>query len=228
MGFLCKVSAQEVLTNAAVIEMVRAELPEEIIIAKIEAGSGAFDTSTEALKELTEAGVPKAVIVAMIAEAGRMSKAAAADAKEEAKLLGAVPEQGKLKDLLSLSKIYILTDDLKARDRIEKELRKIKRFEVVDKVEICDFVIKYETWTELVNVTATVIGNTATARENRQLVGLFTVMTASDVSDEGRLRMVYSVRKTKYYIWEDNPAESTTKQFVKDLQKAAALSGVRH
>jgi len=35
----------------------------------------------------------------------------------------------------------------------------------------------------------------------------------------------YSARKSKYFIWEDDPAESTTKQFIKDLMKASASMG---
>lgn len=216
--------AQEVVTNKDVIILFNAGLDAEIIIAKIKAGIPSFDTSTEALKALSDAGVPKSVIVIMIEEAGKTARSSAASAREDEKLLNSVPEQGKLKDLLILKKVYIATEDLKARDRIEKELAKVKRYTVVDRIESADFVIKYESWTETVNVTATVVGNTATARENRQMVGLLTVLTGSETSEGGRLRLVYSTRKTKYFVWEDNPAESSTRQFIKDLTKAAVLN----
>ena len=217
--------SQDILTSAAVIEMVKSGLTAEIIIAKIRSSTVAFDTSTPALKALSEAGVPEHVVVAMITEAGKVSKASAQSARENDKVLSSVPEQGKLKDILSKSKIYLSTEDLKARDIIEKELRKIKKFVLVDKIEESDFVITYESWVETVNVSATVVGNTATARENKQLIGQFTVKMTSDSTESGRVRLIYSTRKSKYFVWEDNPAESTTKQFIKDLTKAAALAG---
>lgn len=220
-AFVC--TAQEVITNRDVVAMVKSGLPEEIIIAKIQAGGGAFDTSTESLKQLTEDGVPKQVIVIMIAEAAEAQKAQAVAEAADAKALGAFPEQGKLIDLLGKTRVYIVTDDLRARDRIEKQLARNTKFKVVDRVELSEFVIKYESWVERVNVTATVVGNTATARENTQLVGLLTVMMPSTAGEAERLRMVYSVRKSKYFVWEDNPAESTAKQLLKDLQKASAL-----
>ena len=219
------VYSQDILTNAAVVEMVKSGLSPDIVIAKIRSSSVNFDTSTSALKVLKEAGVPENIVIEMITEGGKADKASAALARENDKILSGVPEQGKLKELLDKTKVYINTKDLKARDIIEKELKRLKKFTVVDKVETCDFVIDYESWTELVNVSATVIGNTATARENHQLVGLFTVKAFSDSTDSGRMRLIYSARKSRYFVWEDNPAESTTKQFIKDLIKVAALSG---
>ena len=219
------VYSQDILTNTAVVEMVKSGLSSEIVIAKIRSSSVNFDTSTPALKALKEEGVPENVVIEMITEAGKASKASSAVARENDKLLSSVPEQGKLRELLDKTKVYINTEDLKARDIIEKELRKIKKFSVSDKVEGSDFIIEYKSWTELVNVSATVIGNTATARENNQLVGLFTIKLISDTTESGRWRLIYSARKSKYYVWEDNPAESTAKQFIKDLTKVAALSG---
>jgi len=226
--FVIPVRSQDILTNAAVIEMVKTGLSQEIVIAKIRSSSVSFDTSTQALKILSDSGVPESVVVAMITEAGKASKANAAEEKADNKVMSGVPEQGRLRDILSKTKIYLLTEDLKSRDIIEKELRKIKKFVLVDKVEDCDFAIKYESWTETVNVSATVIGSTATARENKQLIGVFTVMMPSDDPKLGRVRLIYSARKAKYFIWEDNPAESTTKQFIKDLTKAASIPGEKH
>ena len=54
------------LTNKDVLEMVRAGLVPEIIVAKIKATTCAFDTSPTVLKELKEAGVSDTVILAMV------------------------------------------------------------------------------------------------------------------------------------------------------------------
>lgn len=216
---------QDLVTNKSVIEMVKIGLSAEVVIAKIRASVVSFDTSTNALKELSDAGVPEIVVVEMINQAGKATRDASKTERENSKLLNSVPEQGKLSDLLSVRTAFVSTDDLKARDIIIRELKKIKKFEVVDAIENADFIVQYDSWTELVNVSATVIGNTATARENHQLVGLFTIKMMVEKNEAGRLRLVYSARKSKYFVWEDNPAESTTKQFIKDLTKAAAALG---
>lgn len=54
------------LTNSEVVALVRAGLSETVIIAKIRNAPCAFDTAPEALKDLQLAGVPDAVIVAML------------------------------------------------------------------------------------------------------------------------------------------------------------------
>src|SRR5690606_16637832 len=123
--------AQEVMRNSDVVGLVQSGLDAEIIIAKIRAGIPAFDTSATALKELAESGVPKSVIVVMIEEAGKVAKSSKAAVAEDARLLNSIPEQGKLSDMLSRSRIYIATEDLKARDIIAREIGKIKRFSVV-------------------------------------------------------------------------------------------------
>lgn len=56
----------EVLTNYDVIELVRADLSEEVILSKIAASPVDFDTSTDAIIALKEAGVSDDVIATMI------------------------------------------------------------------------------------------------------------------------------------------------------------------
>lgn len=54
------------LSNRDVLEMFKASLAAEVIIAKINASASRFDTSPEALQQLKDAGVPDAVLVAMV------------------------------------------------------------------------------------------------------------------------------------------------------------------
>ena len=56
----------DTLSNATVIELVRAGLGPEAIIAKINASNGSYDTSTNALIQLKQAGVYDGVIAAML------------------------------------------------------------------------------------------------------------------------------------------------------------------
>jgi hypothetical protein len=69
--------AQEVLTNDGVVKMVKAGLPEAVIIQKIRSSERKFDTSTDALIRLKSAGVPDKVIEAMVAPAAGTPSAAA-------------------------------------------------------------------------------------------------------------------------------------------------------
>jgi hypothetical protein len=54
------------LTNKDVLDMVKSDLATEIIVAKIKASPGNFDTAAATLAELKSAGVPDAVIMAMV------------------------------------------------------------------------------------------------------------------------------------------------------------------
>jgi tetratricopeptide (TPR) repeat protein len=67
--------AAEVLTNDAVVAMVKAGFSQELIVNKIKISQNAFDLSTQALVRLKEAGVSETVITAMV-ETAAMSPAA--------------------------------------------------------------------------------------------------------------------------------------------------------
>jgi hypothetical protein len=69
--------AQEVLTNDSVIQMVKAGLPEAVVIAKIKSTATKFDLKTDSLVSLKKAGVSDKVLEAMVA-AGSGSSATAA------------------------------------------------------------------------------------------------------------------------------------------------------
>jgi hypothetical protein len=56
----------EQLTNDTIITLVKAGLGPETVVAKINAAKGSYDTSTNALIQLKQAGVPDPVIAAML------------------------------------------------------------------------------------------------------------------------------------------------------------------
>lgn len=60
------VAAQSPLTNNDVLEMIKAGLSEEIVVAKIKSSPSKFDTTPTALSELKAGGVPDSVIMAMV------------------------------------------------------------------------------------------------------------------------------------------------------------------
>ena len=55
-----------VLSNSDVVQMVKAGLGAEIIVAKIKSTTCSFETSPTALKELKDKGTPDSVILAMV------------------------------------------------------------------------------------------------------------------------------------------------------------------
>jgi hypothetical protein len=59
--------AQEVLTNDSVIQMVKAGLPEAVVIGKIKSTATKFDLKTDSLVSLKKAGVSDKVLEAMVA-----------------------------------------------------------------------------------------------------------------------------------------------------------------
>ena len=72
--------AQEVLTNDSVIQMVKAGLPEAVVIAKIKSTSTKFDLKTDSLVSLKKAGVSDKVLEAMVAAGSGAAPSTAAAA----------------------------------------------------------------------------------------------------------------------------------------------------
>lgn len=71
--------AAPALINKDIVEMMKAGLAADIIVAKIKSSETSFDTSPAALAELKAANVPDTVILAMVKPASATSEAAPAD-----------------------------------------------------------------------------------------------------------------------------------------------------
>ncbi len=209
--------AQSSISNNEVVEMVKTGLSPAIIVAKIRASKTKFDTSTEALKFLADAKVPDEVIVAIIEKQQHAQELETAGKKQSADSQNSIAEQGTLKDITGKKKVFIFVNDVKSRDFIAKELSK-SDLTVVDKIEDSDFAIKYEDYIEDLGASVSIYGNSANVNKKSQRVGTLTVVMPSE--NGKRLRLIYSARKTEYWRWDDNPAKSTAKQFLKDLNKS--------
>lgn len=101
-------SANELVTNDTVAQMVQIGLNEDIILAKIEAGPSRFDTSTPALSQLQQAKVPNKIIAAMINAGSKPAGSANATAPAHplAAILGGGGNQAG-----SESQFYVGPDD---------------------------------------------------------------------------------------------------------------------
>ena len=65
------------VTNQTVLDMVKAKLPADLIVTKIQTSPGKFDLSTDALVKLTQSGVPSDVIKAMMQKSAAGATSAA-------------------------------------------------------------------------------------------------------------------------------------------------------
>jgi hypothetical protein len=85
--------AQEVLTNESVVSMVKAGLPEGVVISKIRSTPAKFDVSADALVSLKKAGVPDKVIEAMLSGGAAAGAAPAVAARTPAAGTGALKDR---------------------------------------------------------------------------------------------------------------------------------------
>jgi hypothetical protein len=91
------VSAQEVMTNETVIQMVKAGFSESVILAKMRSSQTKFDTRTDALIELKKAGVPEKVMQAIVSGGAppASAPAAAASAAPASAMAAPAPQGGR-------------------------------------------------------------------------------------------------------------------------------------
>jgi hypothetical protein len=104
------------LTNDDIIKLVQVNLADSVIIAKIKSSACAFDTSTDGLVRLKQAGVSDAVLQAMFAAGG------AAPATEPAPgptaLLAAAGVSALREDCLSLNPATITASEVSGRWKV--------------------------------------------------------------------------------------------------------------
>ena len=90
------VSGQEVMTNETVIQMVKAGFSENVILAKMRSSQTKFDTRTEALIALKQAGTPEKVMQAIVSGGAPPASAApAASAPAASAPAVAAPQGGR-------------------------------------------------------------------------------------------------------------------------------------
>lgn len=204
------------LTNKDVVEMVAAGLPESVIISKIKASEVVFETDLPALKSLQQAGIPSAIVSAMVEKAGEKPP-------EQKPITSTTeaPEYGAFAEIKDAKTVYIDTPDIKARQIITKELASIPQLTIVSSVRDSDFTLAFRIGSS--NTGASVTGNTITS--NAEVVGeLYAIRDGSIDSDNRRhLRIVWSTRKRQAYSsgisFSRHPATNAINQFIKELKK---------
>lgn len=126
-----KPTADEILTNRGILDMLKGGLSSEIIIAKIQSSQCNFDTSPAALNEMKTAGTSDAVILAMVkAEKPRdkngiptipmsqPSQSGKSDASSREQTKGVIHFYRERAYVGSLRKMPIYVDEIKIADLV--------------------------------------------------------------------------------------------------------------
>lgn len=196
-----------VLTNQSIIDLVKAEISDVIIITKIKSSNVNFDTSTDALINLKKNNVSNNVQTAMFERAAEIEAQEAQNNTGEITL--EAPENGNLSELTGKTKVYFYTSDLEARDIMMKELDKYPGLKSVATPEESDFTLIYE-------IVGTYVNGNFVGK-----VGELFAITRGSKNAQGkiRVRIHYSVRITQETVFDLNPAKSTMRRFIKEIKK---------
>lgn len=196
-----------VLTNESIIELVNAGVSDVIIIAKIKSSDANFDTSTDALIKLKNNKVSDNVQAAMFERGAAMDEQATKDSVVE--MTTDVTENGTLSEIADKTRVFLTTEDFKARETMIKELSKYPRLQSVDKPENADFILAYG-----------IAGTFANGNFVGEVGDLVAITRGSkDAQGKTRVRIHYSVRITQETLFDLNPAKSTMRRFIKEFKK---------
>ena len=187
------------LTNADVLELVRAGLSADIIIAKIQRSRCNFDTNPTQLAELKSKGVPDQVLRAMIeapygqpviikaprsATAPEPTIKPVEDKPKKKTATADLPVYGSSSELRSLRSVYVTSDEPSSRDLVLSVIRKYAALRVVNSPEDAEFILE-----------CTVKASTE-SRGRQPSHYLRTLLTAYTIDEEGRKRILWTENET--------------------------------
>jgi hypothetical protein len=139
---------QEVLTNQAIIGMVKSGFSEEIIIAKIKSSRNSFDTSAAALQNLKKSGATNAVMMAMMQSSsntsGQISNTSTSSNSTQSGAAAAFTLEDQTPIKLRLSR-NMSSADAKTGETVD--------FEVIEDVKVGDIVVVQRGAVALATVT---------------------------------------------------------------------------
>ncbi len=121
-----------VLTNEAVVELIKSGISEGIVLAKIKNSNVNFDTSSVALVKLKENGVSENIILAMIE-----AKPKTVEEKRE----NTIQKTADIKEAIGKRKVFLITDDEEAMLVVMKKLTE-KGFTFVEQKKSAELIIE--------------------------------------------------------------------------------------
>jgi hypothetical protein len=177
---------KEVLSNAEVIEMTKAGLPESVIITKIKGSDGRFDVSVGSLIEMKKAGVGNDVINALLQSKpappeNRPGETALPDSAKRASPLFTGPKEA----LITARTLAIKKDSIHPSvQAVEKELMKRKEWSALN-LAIGQYWDKADLYVEISFVRMSVVTHRYTFRVYDRRSG--TVIAAGETTSWGSL-----------------------------------------
>jgi uncharacterized protein with PQ loop repeat len=152
---------QKPLTNANIIQMVKAGFGESVILNAIQTNETQFDVSMSALFELKSAGVSQKIIEAMQSTVGKrqnqVSNSTSPIPRENSQSSSSkttnsnlisdtqgLPVYGTVSDIKDFNRIYISVENAQSRDRIIKALGKAPQFQIVKDPQDAQIFLEYK------------------------------------------------------------------------------------
>lgn len=152
---------QKPLTNADIVQMVKASFGESIVLNAIQTNETQFDVSMKALFELKDAGVSQKIIEAI--QSTRVSKQQDQPPSiksplpqpepqptpsniTNSSLISAtqdMPVYGTIKDIKEFKRIYINVENEQSRERIIKTLNKSPEYQIVNDPQEAQMFLEY-------------------------------------------------------------------------------------
>jgi hypothetical protein len=199
------------LSNKDVVDMIKAGLSNDIVIAKIKSSSNKFDTSPSALRELKTQGVPDDVILAMVQTPADRSSSAIPQPTNTS--------SASVTKLYLVKRIYIgemgKSDDADRFRLLLAEMLSKKGFLMVDRKDVADAVLEGVLSTQLTQGTT----------KARVSVSLKSTGGESLWSGDFGVRMVFIPSRNRDSI--KLRAEDVADALRDDWKKAAKKAGVK-
>jgi len=177
---------KEVLSNAEIIEMTKAGLPESVILTKIKDSEGRFDVSVTGLVEMKKAGVGNDVINTLLQSKPSLPTTTPGDATAIDPAKRASPVfSGPKEALLSAKTIAIKKNSVQPSiQAVEKELMKRKEWQTLD-LAIGQYWDKADLYVEISFVHMSLVTHRYTFRVYDRRSG--TVIAAGETTSWGSL-----------------------------------------
>ena len=140
-------SSELLIKNEDVIQMARAKLSSEVILAKIRNAACKFDTSPSSLVTMKEAGVPDEVLMEMVRnpngqpivrEKPKASPTPEAVVERQSPTDN-IPEYGDISEIRKMHRVFVIADDIDSQHLLINSLQSYDGLQIVsspDRAEI--------------------------------------------------------------------------------------------
>lgn len=220
---------QPPVVNKDIVEMVKAGMSADVVIAKIKTSVSQFDTSPSALVSLNEAGVPDAVLLEMVRnphgvqpvvekEPARSTSAPETPPEERPQVASdGLPEYGDISEIRRMRRVYVVADDIDSQNILINSLRQYDGLQIVSSPDRAEVFI---TFGQGISATAIQLRGLFAGTIDHRTKAQFIVFYRSE---DGRPRIVWQETEdiqTSSGLTFSRPNEvNVSRHFVKALRK---------